>query len=342
MERFFKLSIVVIVFALFTAVSASADIIYLKNEDRISGKVIRMEQGKLVVKTDYAGEVTISWDKVERLIADENIKVMLDDGTALEGRTLPLEAGRMKLETEILDEASTFNLANITAINPEVPPPVRIAARINAGLEFEGGNSDTDDFEFDASFQARTVKSRYTVGGEYNEEKDSGNLTTKDWTANANYGYFISEKWFAFVRTKFEHDKFADLDLRSTLGAGAGYNFYESDTLNLNVGAGPGYTDENFIVASDNDFTSFQWFANYDQYFFDKLFQLFHNNDGYLSIENSNNWIVNTRQGIRFPLYRSLTATIQYNYDYDNQPSPDANADYDSTLSFLLGYEFKN
>ena len=63
MERYFKLSIVVMVFALFTAVSASADIIYLKNEDRISGKVVRMEGGKLVVKTDYAGEITISWDR---------------------------------------------------------------------------------------------------------------------------------------------------------------------------------------------------------------------------------------------------------------------------------------
>ena len=78
------------------------------------------------------------------------------------------------------------------------------------------------------------------------------------------------------------------------------------------------------------------------KYFFNKLFQLFHHNDGYLSIEDSKDWIVNTRQGIRFPLYKGITATLQYSYDYDNAPSPDAKADYDSKLSFLLGYKFKN
>jgi hypothetical protein len=95
-------------------------------------------------------------------------------------------------------------------------------------------------------------------------------------------------------------------------------------------------------VASDDSFGAFLWELNYDQYFYDKRFQLFHNNDGYLSLEDTNNWTINTRQGIRFPLYKGITATLQYSYDYDNDPSDDAEADYDSTLSFLLGYEFKN
>jgi len=121
-----------------------------------------------------------------------------------------------------------------------------------------------------------------------------------------------------------------------------GYQVFESDELNLSFGAGPGYINENFIEASDANFASVQWLVNYDQYFYDKRFQLFHNSDGYMSLENSDDWIINTRQGIRFPLYKGLTATLQYSYDYENRPSPDATADYDSKLSFLLGYEYKN
>jgi len=295
-----------------------------------------------VVKTDYAGEVNIAWDTVESLSADENIRVMLDDGTALEGQTLTSESGKMKLKTEKLEEASAFNLTDVNAINPIVQPPVRITLRANAGLSWERGNSDEDDFAFDMLFQARTKKSRYGLGGEFNEEKTDSKITTKDWTAFANYDYFFNKKWFSYVRTKFEHDKFADLDLRSTLGVGAGYQFFESDTLNLSFGAGPAYIDENFIEASDGNFASVQWITDYDQYFYEKLFQLFHHNDGYMSLDNADNWIINTRQGIRIPLSRGITATLQYSYDYDNDPSPDADADYDSKLSFLIGYEYKN
>jgi putative salt-induced outer membrane protein YdiY len=342
MKMYVAILFSIIILLMLSFITASADVVHLKNGDRITGKIIRMEEGKLVVKTDYAGEVTISWHKVESLSAEKKIKVVLDDGTALEGQTLTIEAGKMTLETEKLEEASAFNLTDVKAINPKVKPPVRITARVNAGVELERGTSDTDDFELDASFQARTKKSRYWLGGEFNKEKTDGNLTAEDWTAHANYDYFFTKKWFGYLRTKFEHDEFADLHLRSTLGAGPGYQFFESDTLNLSFGAGPGYIDENFIEASDKSFGSVQWLVNYDQYFYNKLFQLFHHNDGYLSLENSNNWTINTRQGMRFPLYKGLTATLQYSYDFDNEPSADAEADYDSKLSFLLGYEYKN
>jgi len=45
---------------------------------------------------------------------------------------------------------------------------------------------------------------------------------------------------------------------------------------------------------------------------------------------------------VRFPLYKGLTGTLQYNYDYDHNPSPEAKEKYDSKFMFLLGYEFRN
>jgi putative salt-induced outer membrane protein YdiY len=342
MKHFGAVMIALLGYLMLNSAMVLADEIHLKNGDRISGKIIHMEERKLLIKTDYAGEITISWQQIESLSSDEKIKVVLEDDTTIEGRTLTFEAGKMKVKTEKLEEPLAFNLADVKTINPKVKPPVRITFGANAGLSLERGNSDTDEYEFDLRFQARTKKSRYTLGGEYDEEKNDGKLTTKDWTVYADYDYFFTKKWFGYLRTKFEHDEFSDLDLRSTLGSGAGYQFFESDTLNLSFGAGPGFIDENFIEASDNSFASVQWFTNYDQYFFNKLFQLFHHNDGYLSFEDSNNWVINTRQGIRFPLYKGFVATLQYSYDYDNEPSPDAIADYDSKLSFLLGYEFKN
>jgi hypothetical protein len=95
-------------------------------------------------------------------------------------------------------------------------------------------------------------------------------------------------------------------------------------------------------VAEDEDFPAAQWLIRYDQYFFKKFVQLFHTNNGYISFDDSSNWLINTRQGLRFPLYKGFVTTLQYNFEYNNDPSPDAAEKWDSSLVFLLGYQFKN
>jgi putative salt-induced outer membrane protein YdiY len=112
----------------------------------------------------------------------------------------------------------------------------------------------------------------------------------------------LNRKWFLYAKTLFESDKFKDLDLRTTLGSGVGYNFFESEELNLSVAAGPAYINENFIEAQDDDFAAAQWVSGYDQYFFKQRVQLFHDQNGCWSLSNSSNWLINTRQGLRIPL----------------------------------------
>ena len=78
----------------------------------------------------------------------------------------------------------------------------------------------------------------------------------------------MDKKWYLYADTLFEHDEFKDLDLRSTLGAGAGFQIFETPLLNLSILAGLAKVDENFDVAEDDDYTAVQWSVNYDQYFF--------------------------------------------------------------------------
>jgi putative salt-induced outer membrane protein YdiY len=337
-----KIQILILAFGLMTLTSALADEVRMKNGDRITGKIVRMEKEKLVLKTDYAGEITITWPQVASLSAEEPIKVLLKDGTSLQGRNMIMEEGKMTLSKTPWEEPLVLGLVDVMALNPRPKPPVKITATTNVGLILERGNTYTDSARIDASFLARTQKSRYAVAGELNREKAEGQDTVNNWSAYANYDYFFLPKWFWYARTQFEHDEFADLNLRTTLGTGLGYQVFEGELLNLSFAAGPSYVDENFIKARDDNFSSAQWVINYDQYFFDKFIQLFHNQTGYLRFSDSKNWVVKTRQGLRFPLQKGLTLTLQYNYDYTNQPSPDARENYDSKFMVLVGYKFES
>jgi putative salt-induced outer membrane protein YdiY len=322
--------------------SAIADEVLLENGDKITGKFVRLEKGNLVFSTDYAGEITIEAEKVIHLTTAEPMVTTLVDGTTRKGTSFYRDSPSDDTRLEAEKTADDINIAEVKNIYSKPRPKVRITTRANVGITNERGNADTDQYRIDAEFIARTEKQRFTIGGELNREKANSELTVANWKGYGKYDYFFKPKWFLYASSLFENDEFADLDLRTTLGAGLGHQFFESDELNLFASAGVAYINENFIVAEDEEFPGAQWLIRYDQYFFNKSVQLFHSNNGYISFDDASNWLINTRQGLRFPLYKGFVTTLQYNYDYNNKPSPDAISKWDSSLVFLLGYQFKN
>jgi putative salt-induced outer membrane protein YdiY len=342
MKQNIVLLLIVVVISFLITENILADEVRLKNGDKLTGQIVRMQKNKLILKTSYAGEITIIWQEVTGIQTDGPVKIVLTDETTLEGTTEVAEDGKMKLNTDKLETPASFSLADVKAVNPEPVKTVRINTRLNASVTNERGNTNSDNYYFDGEFEARTKKNRYTVGGELTYEKADDVTTSQNWLAYGNYSHFLNEKWFLNVNTLFEHDEFKDLNLRSTLGAGAGYQFFETPLLNLSISAGLAKVDENYDLAEDNDYSAGQWEVKYDQYFFDKFVQLFHVDTGFISLEDSNDWFLKTRTGLRFPLYKGLTATLQYNFDWDNQPSASAETEEDTKFIFLLGYEFKN
>jgi putative salt-induced outer membrane protein YdiY len=317
-----------------------ADEVILDNGDRLTGEFVRLEKGQLVFKTVYAGEITIQADNVKRLVTDAPMETTLLDGTTRKGTVFYREFDNAQPEIE--NPQTDINIAQVRDIYTKPKPPVRIRGRANVGITNESGNTETDQYRIDAELVARTEKQRFTIGGEFNKQRADNTTTVANWKGYGMYDYFIKPKWFLYASSLFEHDEFADLELRTTLGAGGGHQFFESDELNLSASAGLAYIFENFIEAEDDEFPGAQWLVQYDQYFFNKFVQLFHSNNGYVSLEDASSWLINTRQGLRFPLYKGFVTTLQYNYDYNNNPSPGAISKWDSKFMLLLGYQFNN
>ena len=97
------ISIVILMVVTLTSGPVAADVLQLVNGDVITGKVVRMENEKLVFRTEYAGEISVDWDKVLNMATEEPIKVILGDGTAVEGVTREAVPRRMRLEAEKLE-----------------------------------------------------------------------------------------------------------------------------------------------------------------------------------------------------------------------------------------------
>ena len=112
-----KIGVLVLALTLLGILPASGDEVRLQNGDRITGKVVRMEEGKLIFKTAYAGNITIQWKEISNLITDEPIRVVLSDDTSLKGATRSAEKSKMKLKMGKVVETVSFDLSQVKAIS---------------------------------------------------------------------------------------------------------------------------------------------------------------------------------------------------------------------------------
>ncbi len=315
-----------------------ADEIHLKNGDRISGDILSMKDNKLTLNTSYAGELGIKWSEVVSMKTDKEISVILNNGYLIRGMTQDAEEGRVRLSGDRTGQCEVIDIADVKAV--DVMERLKIKARANMGINSIRGNSNQDATYFDGEVILRTAENRYTAGGNLNRTEDSGKTIENNSHGHLKYDYFISKKWFAYANTSFETDKLVDLNLRSLYGVGSGYQFLETPITNLYIEAGINYVTEDYMTISDENFISGRWAVSYDRYFHNRNFQFFHFHEGYGSFEDTNDWFIKSKTGLRIPLFTGFNASLQLNLDWDNDPPPGKKR-FDRALMFTLGYKFE-
>lgn len=62
-----KVCLAVVVGLLACTVQATADTLKLKNGDRLTGTIVKADEKALVIKTEYAGPITVNWDAIQEV-----------------------------------------------------------------------------------------------------------------------------------------------------------------------------------------------------------------------------------------------------------------------------------
>lgn len=315
---------------------AIADEVVLLNGDRITGEITLLDGGQLTIRTPYAGNVVINWDDVATLSTDEPVSVVIDE-SRIRTRILADETGAAKLEASDWMDSRPIDLSRIGKMTREPEPPVRVSGRLNIGASSSSGNTETERVHANTEIVARSVKNRFTIGGAVNRAKDGAVETESNSRGYMKYDHFISKRWYAYTNADFERDKFKDIRMRTTIGVGSGYQFYESRRTNLSVEAGVTYVNTDFDVQQDENYPAGRVATNFDHFLFGSGAQLFHRHEVFAGLEDSDQLFVRTQTGVRFPIVARLNATVQYNVDWEKEPAPGRNST-DRMWMMTVGY----
>lgn len=301
------------------ATATAADELQLRSGDRLTGDVVALHDGKLTFKTSF-GELTIPWSEVAALRLDGPMLVTV---TGAGPRMTTLEG---------------IALADVTAL-ASPPPPLVLGGGANLGWLATGGNTDINSLHLDGEITARRPDDRFTAGVAVNRAEDGGRQTARNATVTFNYDRFLGERLFANGNAIFTNDTFRDLDLRSALGGGLGYEVWKSSRGTLSIEGGLGYVHENFTDAPTDSYAAAREAVRFATFVVGKQVEVFHHHDGYFGLTGENNLFVRMQNGVRFALVGGLVSTVQLDFDYDRSPAPGRKS-VDRSTSVTFGYRF--
>ena len=320
------------------------DTVIMKNGDRLTGEVKRLEQGILYLETDYfSGSVGVDWQQVEKVESKATFQIVLSDGKRISG-SISKEAVSVPGEDFKVHAAT----ADVPVSGSDV---VQIESRketfwrqlkgsIDFGYNFTSGNNQSS---LSTSASAVYPAEHWAAGTSYTASfsGQAGGTTTNLFESQTFADRFLNRNSFVLGLGDFLHSSQQDLSLRTTLGGGYGRYLKRNNQNSLRWLAGADYTKASYQAGlnqpTQNNLelllgAEYQLF-HFDRYTLQSQFLLFPGLSDFGRVRFTNNDAFSIRLSNNF----HLNFTFWDNFDSQPPLSAKKNA---TGLSTGLGWTF--
>ena len=234
-----------------------ADQVALKNGDILTGSIVKKDGGKLTIKSEFLGEVSMPWSAIQSIKSDEPLTVELPTERVVGKLTTTGDT----LYVATVSAVRSAPLAQIGAVRN--PAEQRTWERLqhpgflelwtgyfDLGLALARGNAraDTLTSNFNASRVTRKDKLTLTFSQIRGSARVNGVTSEIAGAIRGGWSYNrdITPRFFVSTLNDYEHDRFQDLDLRFVAGGGFGVNALKTPNTTLSFLGSADYSRENF------------------------------------------------------------------------------------------------
>jgi len=222
------------------------DIITLHNGDVITCEIKELSHGKLRVKTDDMGMLSIEWDKIARVVSRYLFLVKLDDGSLLYGQIPDSgEDGILRVAFQYEDDSGNrvpiVRVASLEAIRYDVWDRIDLA--VSAGYNWtKASETSQANVSAQADYKGRIYRYGFNTDTIVTTERD--NTTTRRQELELYGSRIISGRLHTGLTGGFQRNDQLGLALRSSAGLNLGYLLLMERHLELSVQGGLAATRE--------------------------------------------------------------------------------------------------
>ena len=327
---------VMISFLWIAAGPVCADEIVLENGNILTGTIVKLEGGKLTLKTDYSQPIEIQSNKIKKIESDQVVEIHLSSGEVLKGKIKTVEAGRMAVEEKPGQAPVQIEWQKVASLNVLPPPPPKWKGSLTVGGSQQTGNTDTKAASVAAEAIRRTEQNRFTFRFLWNYAQDQNDITARNTYGLLKYDYFFSKRFYAYLAAEGYNDKFKNWRFRYVVGPGVGYQIWDDPVKSLAVEGGVAYSYEDRYEGENESYPAGRLGADFKYTLakfitFADLFVLYPNLDylGRYKLRND--------ASLLSPLGAGWALKFSNIYERDSDPAPGFLKD---DLTFILGLQY--
>jgi putative salt-induced outer membrane protein YdiY len=325
-----------VLLCLFTFGAADAAVVILTNGDRITGKIVKMQDKKLEIDPDQSSDnLTIDWEDVKSITSDEPMAVKLHGNVEILATIGARVGDRINLYN--LEEGGPIRLEDVRSINLSEHD---YSGSVSAGGNQTTGNTQTQALNVNGTLTYRTEDHRFVLDGKYNRAQASHQITANNGAFSAKYDYFFTQRFYVGASNLTESDEFQDLTVRNSTALMPGYDLLNSADHRLSIAAGPAVVYQDFTPEPTTVTPSSTWTVRYELKLRDDDVILFHKQQGFKDIGHGSAMRWNGDQGIKVKVIGNWRLNVEYDIRYNSEPAPGKKTT-DTNLIVGISYDIK-
>ena len=248
-----------------------ADCITTVTDDIINGTVTGIRNGKIQIRTAFAGTLSIAQANIARINYDsDNILMARRQGGKKEDKT------RVKISKDrngnliLIPEGETTRALSLTDVktlwnasdnDPDFPPIKVWSYSASFGLSGNQGNTKNATLSLYADAVRTTPDARLKLYGSLNRSESEGELTAEQYLLGLDFEHRPWEHHSWYLRDEAENNEFSDRKVYNTISVGYGFYLWNTNVnsrrsqLRLRVGLAQTHQDFYTVGLRDtNDF----------------------------------------------------------------------------------------
>jgi len=315
--------------------SVHAAVVVLKNGDRITGRIVKMERERLEIDVLFADIIKIKWDDVQSITSERPMSVKLYGELDLPENVGERKRDRLIVYTLGIDGA--IRLEDVRAINLAEHD---YRGYISAGGNQTSGNTETEALNLSGNLTYRRFEHRYVLDGKYNRAQADGEDTANNGAFNVKYDYFLTPRAYVGGFDLVESDQFQNLSLRNTGGLLLGYDILDREHHNLTIAAGPAAVYQDFTTDPATITPSASGILRYEFMFRGDDVVFFQKTQGFKDLGHGEATRVNADQGLRVKITDNWRVNFEYDLRYNSLPV-EGRKTVDTNIIFGFSYDIK-
>jgi len=336
--------------------SAHADIVTLKNGDRVTGTLATIKGGTLQLKSEILGTLNIPMAQVATYSVDKSVAVIIKGQEPVKGALELTPSGDWQVKAH--GQTQTIAAAKVDTIMPAdsyqklvvaTPKPWQ-AWKGNASLgeSIQHGNQQTNTFTTTVNavrerpetpiFQShlRTNFGFMTLLSHANE--DGNSVTSRTLSTNLQEDFLFTPTNFVFGLAQLDHISTEGLYLRQTYGGGLGKDVIKSSRTTFSLIGGLTFQHQKFFSGSSDQTANGLVGEKFGEQF-TKRIRLDHSLNFYPNLSQGGEYRFDTSTALSLRLNNRLSLNTSVIDLYLSNP-PAGNQKNNITFSTGIGYSF--